>query len=207
MSMTTTGFQPHIIEDYIPKKAAESGDLDELVSSFVSIDPVIRSEIREVTEEVTKQVYIGVWGMLGYTTAVVEKQIIGEETVVLYPAFEKDKEAIQQELTPFFDEPEKITYEDVQEYISALNETYPEYAIDERRGLLSEIRRTKNGMIERGERGFVRGVGLYSCFSESGRNTMLKIAAYQKNRSQISEDIGYQREMLSWFKFFHGCSG
>lgn len=201
MSTTMRGIQPHIIENYIPKKPAESDELDELASSFVLIDPIVRSEVREVT----KKVYTGVWGMLGYATEVVEKQVIGEETVILYPEFEKDKEAIQLELAPFFDEPGKITYEDVQEYISSLNKTYPEYAIDEGRGLLNEIRRTKNAMIERGERGFVRGVGLYAYFSESGRNTMLKVAEYQQNRSLVSRDSGYQREMLNWFKFFNGC--
>jgi len=207
MSTAMGGIQPHIIEDYIPKNTAKSDELDELASSFVLIDPIVRSEVREVTEEVTKKVYTGVWGMLGYATEVVEKQVIGEETVVLYPEFEKDKEAIQLELAPFFDEPEKITYGDVQEYISALNETYPEYAIDESRGILNEIRRTKSAMIERGERGFVQGVGLYACFSESGRSTMLKVANYQQNRSQVSQDIGYQTEMLNWFKYFHDCKG
>ena len=199
MSAAGTSILPNIIEDYVPSK-----DVDAIVDSF---EPLIRSETRDVTEEVTKQVFVGIWGAFGYATQVVEKQVVGEETVVLYPAFEKDKEAIQQELAPFFDDPEKITYEDVREYIAALNETYPDYAIDERGDLLSEIRRTKDAMIERGEKGFVNGVGLYSWFSESGRETMLKVVEYKKDREGVANDVDYQRDMLTWFKFFYGCKG
>ncbi|QVL58137.1 MAG: hypothetical protein KFB93_03400 [Simkaniaceae bacterium] len=195
MSTSGTHILPNIIDDYVPSKG-----VDEVVNSF---EPLIRSEIRDVTQVVTKQVYVGIWGAFGYATEVVEKQVIGEETVVLYPAFERDKKAIQQELAPFFDEPEKITYENVREYIEALNETYPDYAIDERGDLLSEIRRTKDAMIQRGEKGFVNGVGLYSWFSESGRETMLKVVQYKKDRDSVANDIDYQRNMLQWFKFFN----
>lgn len=194
----TSSILPHLIENYNPagRVSHDSGK---------SVEPLMSSTIQPIVQEVEKQVYVGIWGVFGYATQVVEKEIIGEKTVVLYPHFERDKEAIQQELAPFFDEPETITYQDVKEYIAALNESYPEYAIDESRGLLSEIRRTKDAMIQRGEKGFSRGVGWYAHFSESGRATMLKIAQYKQDRSDIGNDIDYQRDMLKWFSFFYGC--
>ncbi len=187
------------IDDYRPSESKTS------VPPESSINPLIRSTVAAITKNVKVKQYSGFWGKLGYFKEVTEQRVIGEKAVIVYPHFEDDKEAIQQELAPFFDEPKKITEDDVQAYIQALNEAYPEYAIDKNQDLLSEIRRTKGLMIESGERGFTRGVGLHAVFSENGRNTMVKIAHFQKNRDQMSQDIGYQREMLGSFKLFYGC--
>lgn len=117
---------------------------------------------------------------------------------------EEDEEAIRKELSPFYDHPESITNDDVEEYVTLLNETYPDYAIDREKPLLDEIRRTKMAMIERGEEGFKKGVNWYAFFSEDAMKTMVKIHTYQTNRTGFAEDTNYQRKMLSSFKFFHG---
>ncbi|MCP5505647.1 MAG: hypothetical protein H7A38_02055 [Chlamydiales bacterium] len=116
---------------------------------------------------------------------------------------EEDEAAIRKELAPFYDHPESITNEDVEAYVTLLNETYPEYAIDPEKSLLDEIRRTKMAMIERGEEGFKNGVNWYAFFSEDAMHTMVKIHTYQTDRAGFAEDTHYQRKMLSSFKFFH----
>lgn len=178
-----------------PEGVSNNGLSDD---EFVMLEP----ETTQIQKVIPQS---GVWGTLGYTEEIEETVTTGFSHNNTTLAFEVDKEAIQQELAPFIDYPEEITYQDVKEYIALLNETYPEYAIDPSLPLLEEIRRTKMAMIERGERGFQRGVGLYAAFSPDAMNTMLKIRTYQKDRAGFGEDIDYQRSMLSSFRFFYGC--
>ncbi|WP_194848059.1 hypothetical protein [Candidatus Neptunochlamydia vexilliferae] len=125
------------------------------------------------------------------------------QAIELSKDFFNNRAAFQTVLAPFYGNSENITLNNLFEFITAYNETYPKTdrwniePIDLDKDSLSELVRVVGSMIVSGEDTFLYGIGHYNIYAPSLTQKVIK---YREDRSLVGEDIAYQRIMLGLFR-------
>ena len=121
--------------------------------------------------------------------------------------FEENKTDLQKELEAFF--PDKLTLDNVLEFVKLMNEHYPKYHINPKEDLLQQIHDRKQQMIQRGEQGLMNTlVGTYAlAFVENAssiRELLQTTLNYCAQSDRYSDPLTYDQTMLRWFAEFEG---
>ncbi|MGE0198000.1 MAG: hypothetical protein AB7G16_05725 [Simkaniaceae bacterium] len=170
-------------------------------------------ELIEDSQKITLPQKPSNWRILSYlwrgSTQIPEKGSTSRSIHILSDQekyFEKNKEALQEELKPFFGE--TLTLDNIIEFVKSINEVYPEYSINPKEDLLEQIRDRKAQMMQKGEESILKTcIGYYALVfaktSTSVRETLQKTFNHFAESEKYSDPITYEQTILGWFAMRH----